>query len=177
MRLPAALGRSSTHPMALSVSQQKWRGNAVSVKYACPSFLLSSRFRDFSLCYCPVIYALKQVSNAYCFAGRIWSEWRDGKAGMWPWLPCVLHQAVALSEEHLPSLQDCCHQDLKYQLQARSVERGGIEKKMLFCTAHYMLLLYKHTIHSLHPADRNAIFWLSFIKSMGYEFWDPLVGG
>jgi len=32
MRLPAALGRSSTHPMALSVSQQKWRGNAVSVK-------------------------------------------------------------------------------------------------------------------------------------------------
>ena len=49
---------------------------------------------------------------------------------MWPWLPCVLHQAVALSEEHLPSLQDCCHQDLKYQLQARSVERGGIEKNI-----------------------------------------------
>ena len=63
---------------------------------------------------------------------------------MWPWLPCVLHQAVALSEEHLPSLQDCCHQDLKYQLQARSVERGGIEKN-LFCTAHYICYCYINT--------------------------------
>ena len=89
---------------------------------------------------------------------------------MWPELPCVLHQAVALSEEHLPSLQDCCHQDLKYQLQARSVERGGIEKKNVLYSPLYMLLLYKHNIHSLHLADRNAIFWLSFIKSMGSEF-------
>lgn len=45
-------------------------------------------------------------------AGRVWSEWRDGEAGLRPQLPCLLHQAVAFSEERVPGLQDCCHQDL-----------------------------------------------------------------
>jgi hypothetical protein len=68
---------------------------------------------------------------------------------LWPQLPCLLHQAVAFSEERLPGLQDCCHQDLnnsRIRLLCTWLEAEKYACCVLYSPSH--ALLYKHNIHS-----------------------------